>query len=233
MSSETIMWLIALVAVLSLAVAGLAVLTFHRARLERRRSEARVAALASAIDNPGWRAHVDDMEPQEHPTPSPLVSLVVPETERPSRTPAFAIAAVVIVGAGSLLFVGMKGGGQPPRQTAPAPAIELMSMRHVLDGETLIVSGLVRNPALSATPALSAVISVLGRDGLVVARGESQLVPVVLEPGKETTFRVSVPEVGDPGRYRVAFVNGSQIVPHLDRRSDLARTALANDAHGN
>jgi hypothetical protein len=160
---------------------------------------------------------------------------VVPETERPSRTPAFAIAAVVIVGAGSLLFVGMKGGGQSPRQPAgaPAPAIELMSMRHVLDGETLIVSGLVRNPALSATPTLSAVISVLGRDGLVVARGESRLDPVVLEPGKETTFLVSVPDVGDPGRYRVAFVNGSQIVPHLDRRSDLARTALANDAHGN
>jgi hypothetical protein len=229
------MWLIALVALLSVAVAGLAGLTFHRARLERRRSEARVAALASAMDNPGWRAHVDEAGTQEQPSPSPLVSFVVPETERPSRTPAFAIAAVVIVGAGSLLFVGMKGGEQSPRQTAgaPAPAIELMSMRHVLDGETLIVSGLVRNPALSATPALSTVISVLGRDGLVVARGEAQLVPVVLEPGKETTFRVSVPDVGDPGRYRVAFVNGSQIVPHLDRRSDLARTALANDAHGN
>ena len=29
------------------------------------------------------------------------------------------------------------------------------------------------------------------------------------------------------------FMNGSQIVPHVDRRSDLSRTALANDAHGN
>ncbi len=94
-------------------------------------------------------------------------------------------------------------------------------MRHALDGETLIVSGLVRNPTTTATPSLSAVISVLGRDGQVVARGESPLDPVVLGPGKETTFRVSVPEVGDPGRYRVAFVNGSQIVPHVDRRSDL------------
>jgi hypothetical protein len=42
-----------------------------------------------------------------------------------------------------------------------------------------------------------------------------------------------VPQVGDPGRYRLAFVNGSQIVPHVDRRSDLSRTALANDARGN
>jgi hypothetical protein len=229
------MWLIALVALLSLAVVALAVLTIHRARLEQRRSEARIAALASAIDNPRWTGLVDDEEHQGQPSPSPLVSLVAPEVERPSRTPAFAIAVVVIFGAGSLLFAGMKGGGRSPRQTAgaPASAIELVSMRHVLDGETLIVSGLVRNPATSATPTLSAVISVLGRDGFVVARGEAQLDPVVLEPGKETTFRVSVPAVADPGRYRVAFVNGSHIVPHVDRRSDLARTALANDARGN
>ena len=108
-----------------------------------------------------------------------------------------------------------------------------MSMRHALDGETLIVSGLVRNPTTTATPALSAVVSVLGRDGQIVARGESPLDPVMLEPGKETSFRVSVPQVADPGRYRVAFLNGSHIVPHLDRRADLSRTALANDARGN
>lgn len=106
-------------------------------------------------------------------------------------------------------------------------------MRHVLDGETLIVSGLVRNQTAAVTPTLSAVVSVLSRDGRVMARGESQLDSIVLEPGKETTFRVSVSDVGDPGRYRVAFRNGNQIVPHVDRRSDLARTALANDAHGN
>jgi len=28
-------------------------------------------------------------------------------------------------------------------------------------------------------------------------------------------------------------LNGSHIVPHLDRRADLSRTALANDARGN
>jgi len=114
-----------------------------------------------------------------------------------------------------------------------ATSIELVSMRHAMDGETLIVSGLVRNPTAKTTPALSAVVSVVGRDGRVIAHGESQLDPTVLGPGKETTFRVTVPQVGDPGRYRLAFVNGSQIVPHVDRRSDLSRTALANDARGN
>jgi hypothetical protein len=230
------MWMIVLIGALSLAVIGLAGLMVHRARLERRRSEARVAALASAIDNQSWTGRIDNEEHPEQPLPSShMVSLVTPEVERSSRAPAFAIAAVVVLGAGALLFVGMNGGSRAPRHTAAAraSAIELISMRHVLDGETLIVSGLVRNPTTSATPTLSAVISVLGRDGRVVARGETQLDPIVLEPGKETSFRVSVPEVGDPGRYRVAFLNGSQIVPHIDRRSDLARTALANDAHGN
>jgi hypothetical protein len=232
------MWLTVVIVGLSLAVMTLAVLTVHRARLDRRRSEARVAALAAAMDNPPWEeVLIDDAE---RPTVTPVsstMSLVAPDVERPSRIPAFAVAALVIVGAGTLLFVGMNGGSRPTRLPVPASAedaaIELVSMRHVLDGETLIVSGLVRNPAPSATPGLSAVVSVLGRDGRVIARGESQLDPLVLEPGKETTFRVSVSDVGDPGRYRVAFVNGSQIVPHVDRRSDLARTALANDARGN
>jgi hypothetical protein len=230
------MWPVALIGALSLAVIALTISTVYLIRLERRRSDARVAALATAIDDPRWQARFDD---EEHPEPiaplPPAVSLVVPDVERPSRAPAFAIAAVVILGAGTLLFAGLNGGSRAPRHTAPAssPSVELVSMRHALDGETLIVSGLVRNPTTAATPALSAVVSVLGRDGRVVARGESQLDASVLGPGKETTFRVSVSEVGDPGRYRLAFMNGSHIVPHVDRRSDLSRTALVNEAHGN
>ena len=162
------------------------------------------------------------------------ITLSVPEEVHWSRIPAFAVAALVVLSASALLVVGMNSGGRSPRHAAAnAPSIELMSMRHALDGETLIVSGLVRNPSTTATPALSAVSSVLGRDGQIVARGESPLDPVMLEPGKETSFRVSVPQVADPGRYRVAFLNGSHIVPHLDRRADLSRTALANDARGN
>ncbi len=228
------MWMIVLVGALSFAVIGLAVLTVHRARLDRRRSDARVAALASAIDSQNWTAAVAGAEPLEETPTSSHMSFVAPEVAHSSRVPAFGIAAVVVLGAGTLLFVGMNGASRTVRQTATqSSAIELMSMRHVLDGEMLIVSGLVRNSTAAATPTLSAVISVLDRDGRVIARGESQLDPVVLGPGKETTFRVAVSEVGDPGRYRIAFQNGSQIVPHVDRRSDLARTALANDGHGN
>jgi hypothetical protein len=234
------MWL-SIVGALSLAVIALAAFCVYQIRLERRRSDARVAALAAAIDDPRWRvdddaAPVDDEDNQDAVAAAPpVVSLVVPDVERPSRAPAFAIAALVIMGAVTLFALGLNSGNRTPRPAAVvhASSIELLSMRHAMDGGTLIVSGLVRNPTATATPALSAVISVFGRDGRIVARGESHLDALVLEPGKETTFRVSVSEVDDPGRYRLAFVNGSQIVPHVDRRSDLSRTALANDARGN
>jgi hypothetical protein len=231
------MWLIALTFALGLAVVVLTTVTVYLVRLERRRSDARIAALALAIDNPRWATGVEDEgREQEDGVISPwAMSLVVPDVERPSRAPAFAIAALVILAAGALLAVGMSGGSRASRHASAvsATSIELVSMRHAMDGETLIVSGLVRNPTATTTPALSAVVSVVGRDGRVIAHGESQLDPTVLGPGKETTFRVTVPQVGDPGRYRLAFVNGSQIVPHVDRRSDLSRTALANDARGN
>jgi hypothetical protein len=229
------MSLITVIVILSLALIAVTAFAVYQIRLERRRSDARVAALASAIDDPRWQLPFQEEWPQELAAQSaPAVSLVVPTVERPSRAPAFAIAAVVIVGAGALLFAGMNGGSRPARQvaTVKAPSIELVSMRHALDRETLIVSGLVRNPTASATPALSAVVSVLDRNGGVIARGASQLDAVVLGPGKETSFRVSVLEVADPGRYRLAFMNGSQIVPHVDRRSDLSRTVV-NGARGN
>jgi hypothetical protein len=229
------MSLIALVVALSLAVVTLAVTLLYRARIERQRSDARVAVLAAALDDPLSQATwADGPRPFEAPAESRSISLAVPEEVHWFRIPAFAVAALAVLSASALLVVAMNSGGPAPRHPAAnTPSIELMSMRHALDGETLIVSGLVRNPTPTTTPALSAVVSVLGRDGQIVARGESPLNPVMLEPGKETIFRVSVPQVADPGRYRVAFLNGSHIVPHLDRRADLSRTALANDARGN
>lgn len=237
MSSRPEMSLIPLVVALSVAVVALAATVLHRARVERQRSDARVAALSAALDDPLWEtpwAGAGNSGDAHSPLRS--VSLTVPEEVHSSRIPAFAVAALVVLSASTLLVVGMNSGRRSARHaTAPlsASSIELVSMRHALDGETLVVSGLVRNPTATATPALSAVVSVLGQDGRIVARGESVLDPAMLAPGKETNFRVSVPRVAEPGRYRLAFVNGSHIVPHVDRRTDLSRAALANEARGN
>jgi hypothetical protein len=230
------MSLIPLVVALSVAVVALAVTMLHRARVERQRSDARVAALSAALDDPLWETPWADAGNPGDAHSLRSVSLSVPEEVHSSRIPAFAVAALVVLSASTLLVVGMNSGRRPARHvTAPlsASSIELVSMRHALDGETLVVSGLVRNPTATATPALSAVVSVLGQDGRIVARGESALDPAMLAPGKETNFRVSVPRVAEPGRYRLAFVNGSHIVPHVDRRTDLSRAALANEARGN
>lgn len=230
------MSLMPLVVALSVAVIALAATMLHRARLERRRSEARVAALAAALDDPLWETPwAAGGNTADVSVSAQSVSFTIPEEVHTSRLPAFAVAAVVVVSASALLLFGMNSAKRSARAVTPANAssIELVSMRHALDGETLIVSGLVRNPTGIITPSLSAVVSVVGRDGHIVARGESPLDPAMLEPGKETNFRVSVPRVAEPGRYRVAFVNGSHIVPHVDRRADLSRTALANDARGN
>jgi hypothetical protein len=230
------MSLIPLVVALSVAVVALAATMLYRARVDRRRSDARVAALSVALDDPLWETPwAGAGNPGDAHSPLRTVSLTVPEEVHSSRIPAFAVAALVVLSASTLLVVGMNSGGRAARHAAPlsASSIELVSMRHTLDGETLVVSGLVRNPMATATPALSAVVSVLGQDGRIVARGESALDPAMLEPGKETNFRVSVPRVAEPDRYRVAFVNGSHIVPHVDRRADLSRAALASDARGN
>jgi hypothetical protein len=229
------MGMMALIVALSVAVIVLTAITVWRLRAERRRSEARILALAAAMDDPRWAAPVQDIPDfASEGTPAP-VSLVVPDSVRPWRAPAFVAAGVIVVTASALLAVGLGTANRAPRtvRSATRSSIELVAMRHALDDETLIVSGAVRNPTASATPALSAIVSVLGPNGEVVARGESRIDPVVLEPGKETTFRVLVSDVGAPGRYRVAFVNGSQIVPHVDRRGDLAQAALADDARGN
>jgi hypothetical protein len=225
----------ALIGLLSIAVLVLGVLLGRRLRDERQRSEARIVALASAMDDARWDMPLESGVASDVSPSANLVSLVAPPPTTTSRLPAFAAAAVVVLCIVGLLGTAMNGGKRTPRHAeVAAPAtIELVTMRHVLDGETLVVSGLVRNPSSNETPSLSAIVSVVGNDGHVVARGESPLDAGVLGPGKETTFRVSVPDVSDPGRYRVAFMNGGQVVPHVDRRSDVTRTALASDARGN
>jgi hypothetical protein len=169
---------------------------------------------------------------------------MLPESPAAGHAPAFVIGTLVVgLVAALVVFVARPGNGpstkavsriapttasaHPRAQVAP---LVLLSMRHALDGDRLVVSGLVRNPSESrTTAALTAVVSAVGRDGQVVARGQARLDPDVLAPGKETSFRVTVAHANDLERYRLSFVHEDQVVPHVDRRTDLARTAMATD----
>jgi hypothetical protein len=100
-------------------------------------------------------------------------------------------------------------------------------MRHVRDGDTLIVTGLVRNSGGTSTPGLAVVVMAEDRMRQVVSRAQAPLAPRSLGAGKETTFRVTVAYSGELRRYRLRFVDGGQVVPHIDRRSGAVRATVA------
>ena len=210
--------IIALLAFLAAVVAISAALRI--ARRERARSAARVTALANAIDPPA--ADDFDMCPSED------------ERAAPAAKPAMTIglgaatvsAAMVLAIGGAYVTTSLLG--RPPaaavRQESTAP-LTLVSMRHARQGETLTVTGLVRNDAGRRTEPLVAVVLAFDKAGDFVASARAPIDLSTLSPGDESPFRVAVPHVPDVARYRVSFRTGAGAVPHLDRRAVAPRSA--------
>ena len=67
---------------------------------------------------------------------------------------------------------------------------------------------------------LTAVISLLDRSGALVSTKDVPLDYRALGPGEEAPFKVSIPDPGSIARYRVSFRAGTDVVPHVDRRTD-------------
>jgi hypothetical protein len=104
-------------------------------------------------------------------------------------------------------------------------ALELLSMRHEREGDTLSVTGLVRNPGGAAARGIIAVVFAFDHGGNFVASGRAPLDFVTLAPGDESPFHVAIPHVSDVGRYRVSFRTESGVVRHVDRRAALQASA--------
>ena len=103
-------------------------------------------------------------------------------------------------------------------------------MRHAREGDTLTVSGLVRNPRNAArVERVTAVVFAFDRVGAFVASGRAPLDFVKLDAGDESPFVVTVPGVSEVGRYRVTFRTDSGIVRHVDRRAE--ETGLSAAVH--
>jgi hypothetical protein len=209
------------------AAVGFGALTVKLLRDEKARSEARVAALANAMDGESSFATASADKPARP---------VLPRETRSSRdlfAPASAAAVrgnplvKALAGAALALMViaaiyiatGGGPGGDGTRVERAASPLELVSMRHAREGQTLTVTGLVRNPPTGANVTrITAVVFAFDRTGAFVASGGAPLDFTTLEPGDESPFVVTIPNVTDVGRYRVTFRGADGVVRHVDRR---------------
>jgi hypothetical protein len=223
-----------LVTVLSLTIgAAAAGFAWHVARRERRRSDARVDALAADIE----LGEGDDL-PRADGTPTsqvPTSHTMFDAIAKPSVLPraalagAVALLAVVAVAAGVAVSRSAadaaavqrparaaKLSASPARADGPG-SLELVGLEHSRAGSGLVVRGAVRLAGQRTRP-LTAVVTLLGTGGEVVASRSTPLEGATSAPHAEATFSVRFPRESEAARARVSFEDAQGVVPHLDRR---------------
>ena len=216
-----------------LLAAIMSVMAWRIAGGERRRSEARVAALSAEIHGAPAAvaiiAHEDAAAAAGRVDPA-CADLFVSQ-RAPSAARPFVVLAAGAVVFGAAVMMAIAAGGtfsRAPRAANPAavavPAalpLELVALGHERVGDQLTVRGVVRNPSSGAgMDRLTAVVFVFTADGGFVASGRAAVELPALRPGGESTFVVTVPRASDVGRYRVSFRTDDRLVSHVDRRHE-------------
>ena len=140
-----------------------------------------------------------------------------------SRLPMFAAAALILMLGGTLFFLNTSvwndQAATESRLNAAEP-LELLALGHARETSALTITGTVRNPPSGVkVEGLTAVISLLDRGGALVSTKDVPLDYRALGPGEEAPFKVSIPDPGSVARYRVSFRAGTDVVPHVDRRT--------------
>lgn len=231
------------------AVTATAALTYvwRLRRSERERSEARIAALAGAADahsgtDGGWNLVNGEMQWNPAPALIPhsgfarqsepsinvgsdrLFGTVEREQPTGSRLPLFAAAALIVMLGGALIFLNTSPSNDHAATVANvdhSKPLELVALGHAREVSVLTITGTVRNPSSGIKlEGLTAVVSLLDRQGALVSTRDVPLDYRALGPGEEAPFKVSVPDAGSIARYRVSFRAGTEVVPHVDRRID-------------
>jgi hypothetical protein len=209
-----------MVSVPAVIFAGIAIaasLSVWRSRAgERRRSDARVAALASVID------------PAREGDPTPLFDAKSAVTTH-SLVKFGAGAAVV----GALIFiVAIVSDAREPRGADPAHSadvdatpIALVTMGHVRRGDSFVIHGIVRNQGARRIDGLYASIVALDAAGQTVATGRAPIEEQSLAPAESSRFDVRLDGVRAVERYRISFRGPEGVVRHLDVRSHATRPA--------
>ena len=200
-----------LAAIFGVISAACAAVAWRTSREARRRSEARVAALADTIDPPRGdeqRQHVAVSMPRSL---NPLAKVGI----------GFSAVTVAIIAAALAMDAAERGPSTPAR--AQTPALELVSMQPQRQNGALTVTGIIRNSSERPVVGIVAEVTVVGTSGDVMA---SRSVPIELQslpPEANASFSVTLDGVGTAQRYRIAFRGPDGIVRHVDRREEPRR----------
>jgi hypothetical protein len=210
---------LAIVTLISLALAvTMTVVTFRLLREDRRRSDARVAALAmDAADLP--------LRQDERPVPGaqpaqPLFAAEPAQGGMFGRIVAVVVLGAIVVGGTGFLLTKLGTSTSAEPTVAAAAPLELLALRHERQADRLTISGTVRNPA-GAAPArdVTAVAFLFDRDGSFLMSGRAPLDFTAIGPGDESPFVITVTAPAAASRYRVSFRGATGgVVTHVDRR---------------
>lgn len=200
---------------------------------ERRRSDARIAALAAELRPGGEPAanEVPDRSAPELPTDSPDADgstagggLFSPPPEPAStgwaRVAALGGAAVVVLAVVATVFLlpATDDGDAAAAAEDIRPPLDLIDLRHVEEGPFLDISGSVRNPVAAAPVEHLAVVAVaFDEAGTRVATRRTPVEHPALAAGADSPFIVRLLAAGI-SRYRISFLLGDTTISHVDRR---------------
>jgi hypothetical protein len=172
-----------------------------------------------------WPAEVEQFETQPGET-AEMFARPEATSPWPRRAGVAAALALAVFAAGffALSDDTATTGSLPPQAKnaagVPAAPLELMSLRHTQQRDSITITGLVQNPRIG--PPLSGVtatVFLFGPDGTFLASGRAGLDFTHLGSGDESPFVIQVPVTGTVARYRVGFRGqDGRVLAHVDRR---------------
>ena len=214
-------WTFVVMGVIGAAALISVVLAWRMAREERQRSEARVAALAAAIDpsRPG-----EGLFAREPARPTPLLRTAVTGFVVVVVALALMAATLTLVqntaaaGPAAARTVGSAPLPQAARPVTPEAPLELLSTTYTRSGDRLLVGGVVRNRQQAPLSGDAEVI-VLDDHGRVLGSARAPLGNTALASGATSSFRLALKDLAGVRRYRVSFSGPAGIIHHVDRRT--------------
>jgi hypothetical protein len=131
---------------------------------------------------------------------------------------AFATALALLVMTSRHIQSASGPRGPVNMGTESAP-LELIALGHELQGDRIVVKGIVRNSQAGVVRDRVAVaVFLLDREGAGLASALAAVETPALAPGAQSGFVVTLPHTTEVARYRVSFRSDDRLVPHVDRR---------------